>query len=112
MELDKKKTLQILNTLKMCYTNFKNFPSIILDNDEVFFQHLIAIVDSVDELCSLEITKNTNSYKFRIAASLPKYNNMLIEEILKFCNMFHIRVDMSKSIKTTSVISFEINLDN
>lgn len=96
----------------MCYTNFKNFPSIILDNDEVFFQHLIAIVDSVDELCSLEITKNTNSYKFRIAASLPKYNNMLIEEILKFCNMFHIRVDMSKSIKTTSVISFEINLDN
>lgn len=95
----------------MCYTNFKNFPSVILDNDEVFFQHLIAIVDSVDELCSLEITKNINSYRFRIAASLPKYNNMLIEEILKFCNMFKIRLDMSKSIKTTSVITFEINLD-
>ena len=94
----------------MCYTNFKNFPSIILDNDEVFFQHLIAIVDSVDELCSLEITKNTDSYRFRIAASHPMYNNMLIEEILKFCNMFKIRVDMSKSIKTSSTISFEITL--
>ena len=96
----------------MCYTNFRHFPSVNLDNDMVFIQHFIAVLDSIDELCSLEITKNTNSYKFRIAASLPKYNNMLIEEILKFCNMFHIRVDMSKSIKTTSVITFEINLDN
>ena len=95
----------------MCYTNFRNFPSVILDNDEVFFQHFIAIVDSVDELCSLEITKNIDNYRFRIAASLPKYNNMLIEEILKFCNMFKIRVDMSKSIKTSSVITFEINLE-
>ena len=95
----------------MCYTNFKHFPSISLDNDLIFFQHLIAIVDSVDELCSLEITKNIDNYRFRIAASLPMYNNMLIEEILKFCNMFKIRVDMSKSIKTTSVITFEINLN-
>ena len=95
----------------MCYTNFRNFPSVILDNDEVFFQHFIAIIDSVDELCSLEITKNTDSYRFRIAASLPKYNNMLIEEILKFCNMFKIKVDMSKSITTSSVITFEINLE-
>jgi hypothetical protein len=78
----------------------------------VFIQHLIAILDSVDELCSLEITRNTDSYRFRIAASLPKYNNMLIEEILKFCNMFKLHIDMSKSIKTSSVISFEINLDN
>lgn len=95
----------------MCYTNFRNFPSVILDNDEVFFQHFIAIVDSVDELCSLEITKSLESYRFRIACSLPKYNNMVIEEILKFCNMFKIRIDMSKSIKTSSVITFEINLD-
>ena len=95
----------------MCYTNFKHFPSINLDNDEVFFQHLIAIIDSVDELCSLEITKLSDSYRFRIAASLPQYNNMLIEEVLKFCNMFNIRVDMSKSIKTSSVITFEINLE-
>jgi hypothetical protein len=95
----------------MCYTNFRHFPSVILDNDEVFFQHLIAIVDSVDELCSLEITKLSDSYRFRIAASHPMYNNMLIEEILKFCNMFKIRVDMSKSITTSSVITFEITLE-
>jgi hypothetical protein len=69
------------------------------------------IISAVDELCSIEITKLTNSYRFRIAASHPMYNNMLIEEILKFCNMFNIRIDMSKSIKTTSVITFEITLN-
>jgi len=91
--------------------NKKHFPKVMQDNDEVFLAHLEGVISSVDELCSLEITKNTNSYRFRIAASLPKYNNMLIEEILKFCNMFKIRVDMSKSITTSSVITFEIDLD-
>ena len=91
--------------------NRKHFPKLMQDNDEVFLAHFEGIVNSVDELCSLEITKSLESYRFRIATSLPKYNNMVIEEILKFCNMFHIRVDMSKSIKTSSVITFEINLD-
>lgn len=81
------------------------------DNDETFLAHLEGVISSVDELCSLEITKSLESYRFRIACSLPKYNNMLIEEILKFCNMFKIRLDMSKSITTTSVITFEINLN-
>jgi DNA-binding phage protein len=91
--------------------NRKHFPKVMQDNDEVFLAHLEGVISSVDELCSLEITRNANSYRFRIAASLPKYNNMLIEEILKFCNLFHIKLDMSKSIKTTSVITFEINLE-
>jgi hypothetical protein len=91
--------------------NKKHFPKVMQDNDEVFLAHFEGIVNSVDELCSLEITKLSDSYRFRIAASLPMYNNMLIEEILKFCNMFKIRVDMSKSITTSSVITFEITLE-
>jgi hypothetical protein len=91
--------------------NRKHFPKLMQDNDETFLAHLEGVISSVDELCSLEITKSLESYRFRIACSLPKYNNMVIEEILKFCNMFHIRVDMSKSIKTSSVITFEIDLD-
>jgi hypothetical protein len=91
--------------------NRKHFPRVMQDNDEIFLAHLEGVISSVDELCSLEITKSLESYRFRIACSLPKYNNMVIEEILKFCNLFHIRLDMSKSIKTSSVITFEINLD-
>ena len=91
--------------------NRKHFPRVMQDNDETFLAHLEGVISSVDELCSLEITKSLESYRFRIACSLPKYNNMVIEEILKFCNLFHIRLDMSKSIKTSSVITFEINLN-
>lgn len=91
--------------------NKKHFPKVMQDNDETFLAHLEGVISSVDELCSLEITKSLESYRFRIACSLPKYNNMLIEEILKFCNMFKIRLDMSKSITTSSVITFEINLN-
>ena len=91
--------------------NRKHFPKVMQDNDEVFLAHLEGVISSIDELCSLEITRNTHNYRFRIAARLPMYNNMLIEEILKFCNMFNIRLDMSKSITTSSVITFEIDLD-
>ena len=91
--------------------NRNHFPRVMQDNDEIFLAHLEGVISSVDELCSLEITKSLESYKFRIACSLPKYNNMVIEEILKFCNMFRIRIYMSKSIKTSSVITFEIDLD-
>lgn len=90
--------------------NRKHFPKLMQDNDEIFLAHLEGVISSIDELCSLEISKSINSYRFRIAASLPKYNNMLIEEILKFCNLFHIKLDMSKSITTSSTIVFDITI--
>ncbi len=88
----------------------KHFPKVMQDNDEVFLAHLEGVISSVDELCSLEITKNSDNYRFRIASSHPMYNNMLIEEILKFHNLFGIRIEMSKSIKTSSIITFEITI--
>ena len=81
------------------------------DNDTVYLAHLEGIINSVDELSSLEITKSTNSYKFRLAPSLPKYIPMLLEEILKFHNMFRIKLDLSKSIKSSGTIVFEITLN-
>jgi DNA-binding phage protein len=92
--------------------NRKFFLQRMQDNDETFIASLLGVIESIDELCSVEITKKPIAYHFRIASSVPKYNNMLIEEILKFCNMFQIRIDMSKSIKTSSIITFEINLIN
>jgi DNA-binding phage protein len=91
--------------------NRKHFPKVMQDNDEVFLAHLEGVISSVDELCCLEISKSINCYRFRIASSLPKYNNMLIEEILKFCNLMKIKLDMSKSITTSATIVFDIVLD-
>ena len=92
--------------------NKKFFPEVMQDNELAYFAHLEGIIASVDELSILEITKNPNSYHFRLAASVPKYNDMLLEELLKFHNLFHIKLDLSKSIKSSATITFEINLEN
>ena len=88
------------------------FPEVMPDNETAYFAHLEGVINSVDELSSLEITKNPHSYHFRLAPSLPKYNEMLLEEILKLHNIFQIKLNLSKSIKSSGTISFEINLDN
>ena len=88
----------------------KHFPVILSENELAYFGHLEGIISSVDELSSLQIIKTKKSYNFRIATSHPRYNNLLITEILKFHNMFGINLDMSKSIKTTGTIVFKIQL--
>jgi hypothetical protein len=88
------------------------FPEVLPDNEIAYFAHLEGVINSVDELSSLEITKNPNAYHFRLVPSLPKYNPMLLEELLKLHNIFHIKLNLSKSIKASATIAFEINLDN
>lgn len=92
--------------------NKRFFPEVMPDNETAYFAHLEGVINSVDELSTLEITKNPHSYHFRLAASLPKYNELLLEEILKLHNIFQIKLNLSKSIKASATIVFEINLDN
>jgi len=94
----------------MCEVVRKNFPSIMLDNDEVFLNQLCGIIDSVDELCCMEITKTSHNYHFRIAPSIPLYLEPILHEILKFNNMFGIHLKLSKSMKASSTITFDIEL--
>jgi hypothetical protein len=88
------------------------FPAILLDNEELYFAHLEGIIDSIDELSIMEIVKTPESYHFRLVPSLPKYNEMLLQEILKFHNLFQIKLNLSKSIKASATINFEITLNN
>jgi hypothetical protein len=90
--------------------NKKFFPEVMQDNELAYFAHLQGIIDSVDELATLEITRNPNSYHFRLAPSVPRYNDMLLEEILKFHNLLQIHLDLSKSIKSSATIVFDITL--
>jgi len=90
--------------------NKKFFPEVMQDNELAYFAHLQGIIDSVDELATLEITRNPNSYHFRLAPSIPKYNDMLLEELLKFHNLLQIHLDLSKSIKSSATIVFDITL--
>ena len=86
----------------------KFFPKIMDDNDETYFAHLEGIICSVDEHSSMMVTKQPDSYSFRIATSLPKYNNMLIEQLINFHNVFDMKLIFSKSMKTSGTIAFKI----
>jgi DNA-binding phage protein len=89
----------------------KYFPEVMADNEMAYFNHLFGVIESVDELCSMEITKKPTAYHFRIATSVPKYNETLLQEILKLHNLFNIRLNLSKSIKTSATIVFDIELN-
>lgn len=89
----------------------KFFPSIMQENEAVYFASLKGVIESVDELSSLEIIKTPTDYKFRLVPSLPKYINLLIEELIKFHNLIGVRLDLSKSIKTSATITFSITLN-
>ena len=90
--------------------NKKFFPEVMQDNELAYFAHLEGIISSVDELSTLEVTRNPNSYHFRLAPSVPRYNEMLLEELLKFHNLLQIHLDLSKSIKSSATIVFDITL--
>jgi len=89
----------------------KFFPSVMQDNELAYFAHLQGIIDSVDELSTLEVVRHPKSYHFRLAPSLPKYNSLLLEEILKLHNLLQIKLNLSKSIKSSATIVFEIELN-
>jgi hypothetical protein len=87
----------------------KFFPEIMRENDKAYFAHLEGLIDSVDEYSSMQITKSGEAYIFRIAPSMPKYGQSLLQEILR---LHKIRLDLSKSIKSSGTIVFRINLED
>jgi hypothetical protein len=94
------------------YIKKKFFPYILKENTKNYFAQLEGVISSVDELCSLQITYTETKYIFRLAPSHPKYMNILIEELIKYHNILGIRLDFSKSMKTTAIILFKLNLEN
>lgn len=90
--------------------NRRNFPPIMRDNDENYISHLIGVINSVDELSSLDINCTLDSYHFRIAPSVPMYTQSILRAVLTLNTLYGIHVDLSKSIRTSSTITFSIDL--
>lgn len=90
--------------------NKKHF-NILTENEKNYFAQLEGVLSSVDEFCGLQITYTSQHFLFRLVPSLPKYIDTLIEELIKYHNLLGIRLDFSKSIKTSATINFKISLD-
>ena len=94
----------------MCEVVRKGFPKIMLDNDEVFISSLIGVIESIDELASIQIIMSNFNISVRVAPSMPNYIEPTLHELLNFMNMFGIHLDMAKSMKVSSTITFNIEL--
>lgn len=89
----------------------RHFPEVLQDNEMAYFAHLEGVIDSIDELSMMEIIKTPSSYHFRIATSTPQYNELLLKELLKLHNIFKLKMNMSKSIKSSATIVYQIELN-
>ena len=88
----------------------KGFPSIMRDNDVIYINHLSAVMEAVDEYCCMEVMLTPSYVHFRVAPSEPKYSQSLLKEILTLNNIYGIHLDLGKSIRTSSTITFNIPL--
>lgn len=86
------------------------FFGILPENEELYFAKLRGVIESADEYSAMQITKSGEHYIFRLIPSVPKYTDNIIEALIQFHNTLQIRLDFSKSIKTTGSINFIINL--
>ena len=89
----------------------KKFFNILSENEANYFAQLEGVISSVDEYSTLSITHTPYNYNFRLVPSLPKYTNIIIEQLIQYHNLLGIRLKFSKSIKTTATINFKISLD-
>lgn len=86
---------------------YYDFP-VIRDNDRIYFHLLESVINSIDELSTMEIRRNLEDYSFRIALSDKDYIKALIKELNSFHNLLHLHIIYSKSIKSSTSIAFKI----
>ena len=88
----------------------KYFDDVLSENEIRYFMHLEGMLESIDELANVEIIKTINAYKFRIAPSIALYRDVLFDRIIELHKMLHIKLNISKSIKSSGTIYFDITI--
>lgn len=89
---------------------YRKFLGILTDNEENYISLLSASLESIDEFCCLVVVKNPKSFLFRISPSEAVLIPSLVKSIIEVNNLFNIKVDFSKSMKSSASIDFTIKL--
>lgn len=83
-----------------------NIPKLMLDNDAAYINHVEAVVRSIDENCKLTIIKRLDSLSFQIVPSVKELKPFLIKGVRKAHYKLDLKIDFSKSVNASDVISF------
>lgn len=83
---------------------------ILPDNERQYLNVLEAVISSIDENASLMVNRGLREIYFRISPSEPIYSQLLLEDVLKMHKLMKIKLNLSKSIRLSSNISYNIEL--
>lgn len=93
-------------------TKYIGFPSILQDNEYTYFRYIEGSIGSVDEGASIQFTNMIHKINIRVAPSIPILIDTILSNLQDLHNRFNLRMDYSKSMKTSAAISFNISLEN
>lgn len=83
-----------------------NIPKLMLDNDAAYINHVEAVVRSIDEDSKLTIIKRLDSLGFQVVPSVEALKSFIIKAIRKSHYKLGLKIDFSKSVNATNIISF------
>lgn len=93
-------------------TKYIGFPAILPDNEYTYFRYVEGSIGSVDHAASVQFTNMLHAVNIRIAPSRPILIDGIIESLQDIHNRLSLKMEYSKSMKTSAVISFNISLEN
>lgn len=83
-----------------------NIPSLMMDNDAAYINHVEYVVRSIDEEAKLTVMQRLNSLAFKIIPSNQQLKPFIIKAIRKTHYKLDLKIDFSKSVNTTESITF------
>ena len=83
-----------------------NIPSLMRDNDAAYLNHVEYVVNSVDEEAKLTVIQRLDSLGFQVVPSDEKLKPFIIKAIRKSHYKLGLKIDFSKSVNATNIISF------
>lgn len=83
-----------------------NIPVLMRDNDAAYINHVEAIVNTIDEEAKLTVIQRLDSLGFQIIPSDLKLKPFIIKAIRKTHYKLGLKIDFSKSVNATNIISF------
>lgn len=83
-----------------------NIPKLMLDNDAAYINHIEFLVSSIDEESKLTIVQKLDSLGFQIIPSDEKLKPFIIKAIRKSHYKLGLKIDFSKSVNASNIISF------
>ncbi len=83
-----------------------NIPKLMPDNDAAYINHIEYLIDSIDEDAKLTVMQKIDSIGFQIIPSDVKLKPFIIKAIRKNHYKLGLKIDFSKSVNASKIISF------